>query len=188
MMSGACVTPSLYNRVCTCYMQGPVTVAAASRVGRVIDIAWAPLPAPVGGGAVLLAATDDGGVAVLDACQASDAAPRRLRCIFLFSPRVAAVIFAPVVRTGGWTMYRPDTQHLSDAVHGLGPCGQTVATACRGIGLKAAVGGAWPLPAGGLAAPPPLGSAALLPPAWGLLLRLMIQQVTAWRLSSSQRL
>ena len=51
--------------------------------------------------------------------------------------------------------------------------------ACRSIGLKAAVGGAWPLPAGGLAAPPPLGSAALLPPAWGLLLRLMIQQVTA---------
>jgi hypothetical protein len=41
------------------------------------------------------------------------------------------------------------------------------------------VGGAWPLPAGGLAAPAPLGSAALLPPAWGLLLRLMIQQVTA---------
>ena len=53
-------------------------------MGRVIDIAWAPLPAPVGGGAVLLAATDDGGVAVLDACQASDAAPRRLRCIFVF--------------------------------------------------------------------------------------------------------
>ena len=61
-------------------LQGPVTVAAAARVGRVIDIAWAPLPAPVGGGAVLLAATDDGGVAVLDACQAADAAPRRLRC------------------------------------------------------------------------------------------------------------
>jgi hypothetical protein len=56
-----------------------VTVAAAARVGRVIDIAWAPLPAPVGGGAVLLAATDDGGVAVLDACQAADAAPRCLR-------------------------------------------------------------------------------------------------------------
>jgi hypothetical protein len=56
-------------------------------------------------------------------------------------------------------------------------CEQTFATTCRGIGLKAAVGGGWPLPAGGLAAPPPLGSAALLPPAWGLLLRLMIQQV-----------
>ena len=52
-----------------------MTVAAAARMGRVIDIAWAPLPAPVGGGAVLLAATDDGGVAVLDACQAADAAP-----------------------------------------------------------------------------------------------------------------
>jgi hypothetical protein len=26
--------------------QGPVTVAAAARVGRVIDFAWAPLPPP----------------------------------------------------------------------------------------------------------------------------------------------
>lgn len=56
-------------------------MAAAARVGRVIDIAWAPLPAPAGG-AVLLAATDDGGVAVLDACQAADAGPRRLRYLF----------------------------------------------------------------------------------------------------------
>lgn len=60
-------------------LQGPVTVAAAARAVRVIDIAWAPLPAPAGGGALLLAATEDGGIAVLDACQAADAAPRRLR-------------------------------------------------------------------------------------------------------------
>ena len=39
------------------------------------------------------------------------------------------------------------------------------------------MGGAWPRPAGGLAAPPPLGSAALLPGPWGLLLRLLLQQV-----------
>lgn len=48
---------------------------------------------------------------------------------------------------------------------------------CRGAGLKAALGGSWPRPSGGLVAPPPLGAAALLPPAWGLLLRLLVQQV-----------
>lgn len=55
-------------------------MAAAARVGRVIDIAWAPLPAPAGGGSALLVATEDGGIAVLDACQAAEAAPRRARC------------------------------------------------------------------------------------------------------------
>lgn len=77
--AGCCWTAAHGGECNSCRVQGPVTVAAAARVGRVIDIAWAPLPAPVGGGAVLLAATDDGGVAVLDACQAADAAPRRLR-------------------------------------------------------------------------------------------------------------
>jgi len=51
----------------------------------------------------------------------------------------------------------------------------------RGAGFKAAVGGGWHLPTGGLAAPPPLGAASLLPHAWGLLLRLLIQQVRAPR-------
>ena len=41
-------------------MQGPVSVASSARVGRVVDIAWAPLPAPVGAGSVLCAALDDG--------------------------------------------------------------------------------------------------------------------------------
>lgn len=62
-------------------MQGPVTVAAAARVGRVVDISWAPLPAPAGAGACLVAATEEGGLAFLDACQAKEAAPRRARCL-----------------------------------------------------------------------------------------------------------
>lgn len=49
----------------------------------------------------------------------------------------------------------------------------------RGAAFRAATGGLWPLPAGGLAAAPAVGSAALLPPPWALLLRLLLQQVPA---------
>lgn len=48
---------------------------------------------------------------------------------------------------------------------------------CRGAAFRAATGGVWPLPSGGLAAAPAMGCAALLPPPWALLLRLMVQQV-----------
>lgn len=49
-------------------------------VGRAIDIPRTPLPAPVCGGAVLLAITSAGGMAVLCACHATNTALRCLRC------------------------------------------------------------------------------------------------------------
>jgi hypothetical protein len=59
--------------------QGPVNVAATARVGRVVDISWAPLPAPVGGGSVLCCATDDGALAFVDASQVAEGSTRRQR-------------------------------------------------------------------------------------------------------------
>ncbi len=50
--------------------QGPVTVASSQRVGRVIDLSWAPLPQPVGGGAVVALALEDGSLAFADTSQA----------------------------------------------------------------------------------------------------------------------
>lgn len=46
--------------------QGAVTVTAGQRVGRVVDISWAPLPQPAGAGLVLCAALDDGSLAFVD--------------------------------------------------------------------------------------------------------------------------
>lgn len=50
-------------------MQGPVTVAASAKLGKVIDLAWVPLPAPIGGGSVIVVAGEDGSLAVVDATQ-----------------------------------------------------------------------------------------------------------------------
>ena len=50
-------------------MQGPVTVAASAKLGKVIDLAWVPLPAPIGGGSVVVVAGEDGSLAVVDATQ-----------------------------------------------------------------------------------------------------------------------
>ena len=50
-------------------MQGPVTVAASAKLGKVIDLAWVPLPAPIGGGSVVIVAGEDGSLAVVDATQ-----------------------------------------------------------------------------------------------------------------------
>ncbi|KAK9845313.1 hypothetical protein WJX81_003317 [Elliptochloris bilobata] len=59
--------------------QGAVTVAASSALGRVVDLAWAPLPAPVGGGSVAVVATEDGCLALVDAAQTREARSRRRR-------------------------------------------------------------------------------------------------------------
>lgn len=50
-------------------VQGPVSVAASAKLGKVIDLAWVPLPAPVGGGSVIVVAGEDGSLAVVDATQ-----------------------------------------------------------------------------------------------------------------------
>ena len=50
-------------------MQGPVSVAASAKLGKVIDLAWLPLPAPIGGGSVVVVAGEDGSLAVVDATQ-----------------------------------------------------------------------------------------------------------------------
>ena len=53
--------------------QGPVTVAASAKLGKVIDLAWVPLPAPVGGGSVVAVAGEDGSLALVDATQTVEA-------------------------------------------------------------------------------------------------------------------
>ena len=49
--------------------QGAVSVAASARLGKVIDLAWVPLPAPIGGGSVVVVAGEDGSLACVDATQ-----------------------------------------------------------------------------------------------------------------------
>ena len=60
-------------------LQGPVTVAASQKVGRVVDMSWAPLPQPVGAGSVLALALDDGSLAFVDASQTLEQSARRQR-------------------------------------------------------------------------------------------------------------
>ena len=61
-------------------LQGPVTPAGGQRLGRVIDMSWAPLPHPIGGGSAIAVATDDGAIALIDVAQTSDQSSRRQRC------------------------------------------------------------------------------------------------------------
>ena len=60
-------------------MQGPVTVASSQRVGRVIDLSWAPLPQPVGAGSVVALALEDGSLAFADTSQAVENSSRKQR-------------------------------------------------------------------------------------------------------------
>ena len=60
-------------------IQGPVTVASSQKVGRVIDLSWAPLPQPVGGGAVVALALEDGSLAFADTSQAVEHSSRKQR-------------------------------------------------------------------------------------------------------------
>jgi hypothetical protein len=64
----------------SCTLQGPVTTAGGQRLGRVIDMSWAPLPHPIGGGSAIAVATDDGAIALIDVAQTSDQSSRRQRC------------------------------------------------------------------------------------------------------------
>ena len=56
-----------------------MTVAASAALGRVVDLAWAPLPAPVGGGSVCVVATEDGCLALVDATQTREQRSRARR-------------------------------------------------------------------------------------------------------------
>jgi len=56
-----------------------VTVASSQKVGRVIDLSWAPLPQPVGGGAVVALALEDGSLAFADTSQAVEHSSRKQR-------------------------------------------------------------------------------------------------------------
>lgn len=56
-----------------------MTVASSLRVGRVIDLSWAPLPQPVGGGAVVALALEDGSLAFVDTSQAVESSSRKQR-------------------------------------------------------------------------------------------------------------
>ena len=60
-------------------LQGPVSVASSQKVGKVIDLSWAPLPQPVGGGAVVALALEDGSLAFADTSQAVEHSSRRQR-------------------------------------------------------------------------------------------------------------
>ncbi len=48
-------------------------MAASAKLGKVIDLAWVPLPAPVGGGSVIAVAGEDGSLALVDATQTVEA-------------------------------------------------------------------------------------------------------------------
>ena len=56
-----------------------MSVASSQRVGRVIDMSWAPLPQPVGGGSVVALALEDGSLAFADTSQAVENCSRRQR-------------------------------------------------------------------------------------------------------------
>ncbi|KAL3161421.1 hypothetical protein ABBQ32_010311 [Trebouxia sp. C0010 RCD-2024] len=94
-VAGSLTSPSLNARVCCLFVNGafgvweldsrnelragPVTVASSLRVGRVIDLSWAPLPQPVGGGAVVALALEDGSLAFVDTSQAVESSSRKQR-------------------------------------------------------------------------------------------------------------
>lgn len=59
--------------MCTACPQGAVSVAASARLGKVIDLAWVPLPGPVGAGSVVVVAGEDGSLALVDATQTLEA-------------------------------------------------------------------------------------------------------------------
>ena len=54
-------------------------MASSQRVGRVIDLSWAPLPQPVGGGSVVALALEDGSLAFADTSQALEQSSRKQR-------------------------------------------------------------------------------------------------------------
>ena len=54
-------------------------MASSQRVGRVIDLSWAPLPQPVGGGSVVALALEDGSLAFADTSQAMENSSRKQR-------------------------------------------------------------------------------------------------------------
>lgn len=56
-----------------------MTVASSQKVGRVIDLSWAPLPQPVGGGAVVALALEDGSLAFADTSQAVEHSNKKQR-------------------------------------------------------------------------------------------------------------
>jgi hypothetical protein len=56
-----------------------VTLAASAKLGKVIDLAWVPLPAPVGAGSVVVVAGEDGSIALLDAAQTAEQRSQRRR-------------------------------------------------------------------------------------------------------------
>ena len=71
--------------------QGPVSVAASAKLGKVIDLAWVPLPAPIGGGSVIVVAGEDGSLAVVDATQTVEHRSLRKRLAAFKKPGRRAV-------------------------------------------------------------------------------------------------
>ena len=57
-----------------------MTTAASQKLGRVVDLSWAPLPAPAGGGSAIMVATEDGALAFVDVAQSTEQSTRRQRC------------------------------------------------------------------------------------------------------------
>ena len=60
-------------------LQSPLTVASAASLGKVIELSWVPLPAPVGPGSMLALAMEDGSLAFVDAVQTVEQASQRQR-------------------------------------------------------------------------------------------------------------
>ena len=60
-------------------LQSPLTVASTASLGKVIELSWVPLPAPVGPGSVLALAMEDGSLAFVDAVQTVEQPSQRQR-------------------------------------------------------------------------------------------------------------
>lgn len=69
-----------------------MTTVASQKLGRVVDLSWAPLPAPAGGGCAIMVATEAGALALVEAAQSSDQSSRRQRCSKALNPQTLVPI------------------------------------------------------------------------------------------------
>ena len=87
-----------------------------------VDLSWAALPAPVGGGSVLVAVGEDGGLIFVDAAQLLDARSQRRR-LATFRNLIGGHWPYPQVRLEPSTIRRTTGCMLPDKIiDGKSPC------------------------------------------------------------------
>ncbi|GBF90134.1 hypothetical protein Rsub_03267 [Raphidocelis subcapitata] len=164
----------------------------ASRVGGAGDLAWLPLPWPVGGGSVLAAALRDGSVALLDACQSGERTPSyrtrvgKVRALLAERHAPPAPPPAAAAEGGGGDAAAAGAAAAASPA-AASPCAVSpLAFAARRGGGGGGDGGRGPFAAAAgaagaqpfvavLAPAQAVGNALLMRRPWALLLRLMLQ-------------